>query len=163
MIHHLKLYNPKNLRSEQYRNPTVGVNARAGIWGLGLEWLLPVVTLITVAVLILGVAKVPFRQQELFLGSALLWSYLMFNAIHDAMHLNRTWLLRIPFVRIWFLHARRLHDIHHVQIDSDGLMSKNFGICFFFMDRLFGTLETQGRAFDEESYRRALSRYSFIT
>jgi sterol desaturase/sphingolipid hydroxylase (fatty acid hydroxylase superfamily) len=163
MIHHLLLYNPKNLRSDHYKDPTVGEHARIGIWGFGLEWLAPVGIWVTGLVAVFSLLHISWQQQFFFVVSALLWSYLLFGVIHNAMHLNHPRLMRIVAVRRWFLRARRFHDIHHVQINERGLMNKNFGICFFFMDRIFGTLEKQAKPFEESAYRRALNRYSFIT
>jgi sterol desaturase/sphingolipid hydroxylase (fatty acid hydroxylase superfamily) len=163
MIHHLRIYNPKNLRSDHYKSPTVGAYTRTGVGGLGLEWLLPVSILISFLIIFFCAFGVSWHHQGLFISSALVWSYLMFNTIHNAMHLNLPLLIRVPIVSRWFLRARKFHDIHHVQIDSRGLMTRNFGICFFFMDRLFGTLEKQAKPFDEGNYKRALRRYSFIT
>ena len=162
MIHHLLVYGPKDLRSDHYRSPTIGNYSRAAISGLGLEWLVPVGIVVAAILGVFAALQIQPRHQIAFIGSALGWSYLMFDVVHNAMHVHNPILMRIPFVRRWFIRARRLHDIHHIQIDSRGLMNRNFGICFFFLDRVFGTLEKQAKPLDQQSYRQALHRYSFI-
>ena len=60
--------------------------------------------------------------------------------LHDVMHIDGFWLENNRWFKSWFLSARKLHDIHHQVINNRGLMHTNFGIGFFFFDRLFCTL-----------------------
>jgi sterol desaturase/sphingolipid hydroxylase (fatty acid hydroxylase superfamily) len=69
---------------------------------------------------------------------------------------------RVPRLDKWFRSIRRLHDIHHRQISDDGRMSTNFGICFFFMDRIFGTLSPAHRPFNAKGYAVAEKRYAHL-
>jgi len=45
-------------------------------------------------------------------------------------------------LKIVFLKARRMHDIHHRSVNSRGFMDKNFGIGFYFFDRFFRTMRS---------------------
>jgi sterol desaturase/sphingolipid hydroxylase (fatty acid hydroxylase superfamily) len=56
------------------------------------------------------------------------------------MHLEKFWMARVPLLKIWFRKARRLHDIHHPSLNDKGRMNRNYGVGFFFFDRLFGTI-----------------------
>jgi hypothetical protein len=62
-------------------------------------------------------------------------------------------------LKFWFVRARRSHDIHHWALNDQGLMDKNFGIGFFFFDRLFGTHTREQRGFNRRGYRAALRRF----
>ena len=53
--------------------------------------------------------------------------------LHDAFHIERHWLYRIPIIKNWFASLVSLHYLHHVDMNS------NFGIFSFFWDRMFGT------------------------
>lgn len=113
---------------------------RAAVLGIGMEWLGPIGLIIAVSFGIselLGIDRLYFL---IFTCSGLLWGHFLFGYMHDAMHVSRFWMERIPGLARWFRGIRKLHDIHHCQISEDGIMSTNFGICFFFMDRIFGTL-----------------------
>jgi hypothetical protein len=135
MIHHMRIYGPKrSLRPcDTYLISTEG---RPAILGAGMEWLAPIAAIIAMSFAISELLVIPRFYFLLFTISALLWGYLLFGYMHDAMHLSHFWMQRIPGLHRWFLRIRRLHDIHHRQISDDGRMSTNFGICFFFMDRL---------------------------
>ena len=58
--------------------------------------------------------------------------------------------------------SAKLHDLHHLRINKEGIMDINFGICFFVMDRIFGTFNSKGEKFSNENHAIALGRYSFI-
>jgi hypothetical protein len=66
---------------------------------------------------------------------------------------------RHPLLKRWFVAARDGHDIHHWSLNDDGFMDKNFGIAFFFFDRLFGTLAHDAPAFNRRGYASALWRF----
>lgn len=161
MIHHLLVYAPDKpqRQSARYLESTYG---RASVLGIGLEWLLP-------AALILGGLLLAFRlvglapaRQAVFIAVTLSWGWLMFNYMHDAMHLKDFWMERSPRLKAWFLCARRRHDIHHMDLDDAGFMPYNFGICFFVCDRAFGTLRTEHGRFNAAGLRASLRRYSFV-
>ncbi|HEY5762512.1 MAG TPA: sterol desaturase family protein [Rhodocyclaceae bacterium] len=162
MIHHLLIYGPKRLRSEKYISPTAGDNSRFGIYGFGLEWIIPVVSMAAITLGVLHLIGVDWISRLIFIGAGLLWGYFMFGVVHDAMHLKNTIFEKNRFLRPWFRYVRRLHDLHHLKINEQGLMDKNFGICFFFMDRIFGTLSKSTTRLNKDNLKAALDRYSFI-
>lgn len=160
MIHHLKDYGPLDpMRGDQYLS---GARNRTAVVGIGLEWIIP--SLLIYAVMIGGMTLLGLSiwKQAIAVGISMGWAYLMLNYFHDAMHIKDFWMLRIPLLSWWFRRARRRHDIHHKHLSNVGKMNKNFGICFFLMDRIFGTLEKKVRPFNNPGYGRALQRYDKI-
>src|SRR5437660_3354066 len=101
----------------------------------------------------------PPAHQALTLCTLVGWPLLMFNYLHDRMHINGFWMTRIPVLRSWFLNARRLHDIHHRSVNGKGFVDANFGIGFHFFDRFFRTLARRHRPFNWEGYHAATDRY----
>ncbi len=85
--------------------------ALGGIVGVLIFWLLPLRTAAPVAL------------------GALVYSWGVISYLHDSFHVEGHWLQRFD----WFRRVRTRHDIHHWQ-------PCNYGILFFGMDRLFGTL-----------------------
>lgn len=161
MIHHLQVYPPnKPMRpSREYLGSTYG---RANIIGIGLEWLLPAAGLLPVVIIVLRALGVSAVGQAAFTAASLAWGWLMFGYMHDAMHLRGFWMEDDPRLGRWFLGARRRHDIHHMNLTDSGLMTKNFGICFFWFDRLFGSLADEFGKFNHAGHAAAARRYSFI-
>ena len=86
----------------------------------------------------------------------------MFSWLHDIMHVEGCWLARNRWVNRWFISARNLHDIHHQALNDCGLMDKNFGIGFFVLDRIFGTLALQAPRFNHEGYCVAVERFKLL-
>jgi sterol desaturase/sphingolipid hydroxylase (fatty acid hydroxylase superfamily) len=80
----------------------------------------------------------------------------MFSYLHDRMHIRGFWMERAPLVHSWFRTARRLHDIHHRSINENGRMDKNFGIGFYFFDRLFQTFANRHCSFNWHGYHEAV-------
>ncbi len=158
MKHHLVLYGP--LQSQRpgaaYQDATTGDVA---IGNVGLEWLVPGALLLAASVALLTVMKVSVLHQAVFAGGTLAWSFLMFSYLHDRMHMAGFWMERNRWSRRWFVRARAAHDIHHRALNDQGFMDKNFGIAFFFFDRVFGTLAGDQPAFNERGYASALSRF----
>lgn len=160
MIHHLKSYTPKGgMRSAQYLGSTEG---RAEINGIGLEWFAPIGVILAGFFAVSYALGIPGAYQALFILSAALWGLWVFGIMHDAMHLENFWMTKHPLTRAWFVNVRKYHDIHHLTLADDGRMPTNFGICFFFMDRLLGSLSTKMTRFNEKGYQAALKRYSYI-
>jgi hypothetical protein len=158
MKHHLVLYGP--LQSQRpgtaYQDATSGDVA---IGNVGLEWLLPGALLLVASVTLLSMLQVPLLHQAVFVGGTLVWSFLMFSYLHDRMHMAGFWMESNRWLRKWFVAARDAHDIHHFALNDQGFMDKNFGIAFFFFDRVFGTLASDPPAFNERGYASALSRF----
>lgn len=157
LIHHLLLYGPKQpLRTAEYKDATTG---RASLGNVGLEWLVPSGIILAVCWIALWLLHVTPAYRLLSTFTLLAWSSFMFSYLHDRMHLRNFWMERAPVLKWWFRKARRLHDIHHRSLDADGRMDKNFGIGFFFFDRIFRTFAKRHCPFNWHGYRAAVRRY----
>jgi Fatty acid hydroxylase superfamily len=158
MKHHLVLYGPLQPQrpSAGYHDATTGDIALGNV---GLEWLIPGAIVLASSVTALHLLGVALRHQIAFVATSLAWSFLMFSYLHDRMHIAGFWMERNRCLKFWFVRARRSHDIHHWALNDQGLMDKNFGIGFFFFDRLFGTHTREQRGFNRRGYRAALRRF----
>jgi sterol desaturase/sphingolipid hydroxylase (fatty acid hydroxylase superfamily) len=160
MRHHMVLYGPlQEQRSSEYRDATT---ENLSLGNVGVEWLAPAAVLIVSALAVFHLMHVPRFYQLVYLGTTLSWSFLMFSYLHDVMHVEGFWLEKNKWVRRWFISARRRHDTHHYRINDQGLMDKNFGIGFFFFDRMFGTLSEGGTAFNHSGYQAAQERFKSV-
>jgi sterol desaturase/sphingolipid hydroxylase (fatty acid hydroxylase superfamily) len=158
MKHHMVLYGPlqKQRPSEQYLDATTG---QVALGNIGLEWIIPSSVILAISVAALRLLRVSLTNQAVSIGTILAWSFLMFSYLHDRMHIKNFWMERAPFLRLWFVRARRLHDLHHHALNNSGLMDKNFGIGFFAFDRLFGTLAFESSGFNHLGYAAAQVRF----
>ena len=157
MLHHLLLYGPTQpMRAEHYKDATRG---RFSLGNVGLEWLAPSAVLLVFCWGVMFLFQVPAVYQVIVLGNLVVWPFFTFSFLHDAMHLRDFWMARMPLVNRWFRRARRLHDIHHHSVDAAGHMDANFGIGFFFFDRIFRTLATRHRPVNRKGLAIALQRY----
>ena len=157
LIHHLLIYGPNQpMRTAEYSDATTG---RASIGNVGLEWLIPSGLILAICWCALWLLGVPLAYRVLSMITLLAWPIFMFSYLHDRMHIQNFWMERTPVIRWWFRKARRLHDIHHRSLDSDGRMDKNFGIGFFLFDRVFRTLAKRHCPFNWHGYRAAVRRY----
>jgi sterol desaturase/sphingolipid hydroxylase (fatty acid hydroxylase superfamily) len=161
MIHHLKHYGPKMHQrpSEHYITATQG---RASVGNVGLEWILPIGLVAAAVIGTMCLLKIPALYQVIFILVASGWSISMFSYMHDTLHIKGIWLEKNPLLKNSFKHARRLHDIHHMELTDDGRMVKNFGICLFWFDYLFGSVEEEFKGFNKTGYLAALKRYEYI-
>ena len=160
MKHHLVLYGPlQNQRSSDYHDAT---DDAISLGNIGMEWLAPAVLLLLATAGVLLFFHVPLFYQAVFIVTMLIWSFLMFSYMHDVMHVKDHWLESAPVLHHWFLKARRRHDIHHRALNNKGLMDKNFGIGFFFFDRVFGTITSQEPVFNRTGYEAAQRRFQSI-
>lgn len=159
MQHHLRDYGPKDkMRTEKYKS---GSKDRFSIIGLGMEWVIPSLVILGVLFGALTLLGFPWYQQVFSAACAITWSSLMFGYMHSRMHEKKFWMLKVPILGTWFKRVRRLHDIHHIHVTPEGKLNMNYGICFFFMDRIFGTYGTKaGRS--KEGFEKALERYSRV-
>jgi sterol desaturase/sphingolipid hydroxylase (fatty acid hydroxylase superfamily) len=158
MKHHLLLYGPLQAQrpGRAYQDATEG---EVALGNIGLEWLIPAAIILVASVLLLHRLHVRLLFGVLFVVVSLIWSFLMFSYLHDRMHIAGFWMERNPWLKSWFLSARRSHDIHHWALNDEGLMDKNFGIGFFFFDRLFGTSTHEWPVFNRIGYQTALQRF----
>ena len=157
LIHHFLLYGPNQpMRAQIYKDATVG---RFSLGNVGLEWIAPSAAVLLATWLAMRWFRVPLRYELLALATLLAWPIFMFSYLHDRMHLKGFWMERMPGLRTWFRKARRLHDIHHRSLNDDGRNDHNFGIGFFFFDRLFRTLRIKHCPLNLRGYRAAAERY----
>lgn len=161
MIHHLKIYGPKSdLRSPQYKE---AIEGRLSFAGIGAEWVLPLAAIyISAQAMVWWFLHIPIVYLILFTALSLLYASLLFNHMHANMHIEGHWLEKNKFTRNWFLRLRKMHDIHHQFLDNEGRMNSNYGICFFYCDRIFGTKQDELGKFNEKGYRAALRRYAYL-
>ena len=160
MKHHMVLYGPlQEQRSEKYLDATKN---DVSLGNIGVEWLLPAALVLGGTLAAFHLLHVQLLYQVVFVATTLLWSFLMFSYLHDVMHIEGYWLAKNWMLKKWFLSARKLHEIHHRVLSDKGIMNRNFGIGFFFLDRLFGTLEEQDASFNEAGYRLAQERFKSI-
>jgi sterol desaturase/sphingolipid hydroxylase (fatty acid hydroxylase superfamily) len=160
MIHHLKHYSPKgSMRSDKY---LTSIEGRAAVGTVGLEWIAPLAIVSVLSIGPLLLLGLPLLYVGIGYLSAVIWGIIGFSKIHDAMHIRNVWLLRIPVIGRWFKKVRRLHDIHHTHISDSGKMQKNFGMCFFWFDKLFKTYSPSIGHFNDPGYEKAKERYAFI-
>lgn len=120
MTHHVKMYPPKDLISDTYRD-----SGRDD----GVFVFVPAITvgvlLVDTALFFCGVSLVSLTLSALVsvgIGAAHDW-------VHKAFHTPSPWLERLT----WFRNLKALHLAHHRR------MMTNLGILVYCWDRLFGT------------------------
>jgi len=160
MIHHLHLYGPTQaMRAPEYKSATDG---RTSLGNIGMEWVLPSAAILGASWLVMWQFGVGWRYQLLAMSTLLGWPIFMFSYLHDRMHLENFWMERTPLVEAWFKKARRLHDIHHRSLNDQGRMNRNFGIGFYFFDRLFGTMSKRHSPLNWQGYRAVVRRQRLV-
>jgi sterol desaturase/sphingolipid hydroxylase (fatty acid hydroxylase superfamily) len=156
LIHHLLLYGPRqSMRTLKYKDATLD---RTSIGNVGMEWILPSVLILGFCWSVMWLLGVSLPYLCLSFLTLVGWSTFMFSYLHDRMHLQGFWMERTPLLGWWFRRARRFHDIHHRSIDENGRMDKNFGIGFYFCDRIFQTLAKHHCVFNWHGYREAIRK-----
>ena len=161
MQHHLVAYHP----SKPLRNKGIDFGStdnRLSIAGLGMEWIIPITLMLAGVHAAMYLLSVPLAYQALFTASALAWSYVLFGYMHDAMHLQDFWMETHPIFKYWYFAIRRNHDIHHFTFSDEGHMTTNYGICFFWFDRVFRTLTQKMGKFNKDGLHASEKLYSFI-
>lgn len=160
LIHHFLIYGPgQAMRRSHYQDAT---DHRFSVGNVGIEWLAPSALVLAACWTAMLAARVAPVYQAISTAVLILWPVFMFSYLHDRMHLTNFWMARIPVVRSWFLRARRLHDIHHHAVNQQGRMDANFGIGFFWFDRLFRTLTRKHRRFNRAGFEAAKHRYGLV-
>ena len=160
LAHHFLIYGPgQPMRHDHYRDAT---DNRFSVGNVGLEWLVPSAMLLGTVWLLLFLLHVPALHQAIALATLIAWPIFTFNYLHDRMHLSGFWMAQHPLFRRWFLASRRLHDIHHHAVNPYGRMDSNFGIGFFFFDRVFRTLALRHRPFNRDGFEAARLRYGLV-
>lgn len=111
-LHHEQDYPTTNLRpSKKYH--------KAGSW----SWYVMALLLVVAAYIL-----VPRPWSIIMIISGLIYAKFVTSAFHASFHKKNYWLNRYG----WYKKLVKLHDIHHYK-------PVNFGINFFFMDKLFKT------------------------
>jgi sterol desaturase/sphingolipid hydroxylase (fatty acid hydroxylase superfamily) len=160
LIHHFLKYGPQQpMRAAKYCNATDG---RFSLHNIGMEWLAPSAIILSCCYGVMVLLSVPPVYVSIALCTLAGWPIFMFSYLHDKMHVKDFWMTKVPLLKGWFLNARRMHDIHHRSVDSRGMMDTNFGIGFYFVDRIFQTSAKRHRPFDWSGYRAAIQRYGFV-
>jgi sterol desaturase/sphingolipid hydroxylase (fatty acid hydroxylase superfamily) len=160
LIHHFLIYGPgQPMRHAEYHDAT---DSRLSVGNVGLEWLVPSAILLALLWIVMRFAHVAALYQAVAFVTLVAWPSFMFSYLHDRLHLSDFWMIRNPIFRGWFLHARRLHDIHHHSIDDRGHMDANFGIGLFWFDRLFLTIRSRHRTFNRTGFEVARDRYGLV-
>ena len=120
--------------SDEYKMPDHKL-----IFGVGVEWLVPIGIVSFPAVLLLCCmgASLLFILTAGITGIA--WGLFSFDTVHTQMHLKRTKWVQNKYLAKWFKRAKKLHHVHHHHLDEEGKMDSNFGIGLFVLDRIFGT------------------------
>ena len=126
-IHHEVDYPTERLRPED----VVGYKS-AGSW----SWYVA-----AGGAILLALVTLPFRDALPLVAGGSLYGKYVVDALHKAFHIQGHWLIQFG----WFRTMVRRHDIHHWAVG-------NYGIAFFFMDRIFGTLREEFPAVHEEMF-----------
>jgi sterol desaturase/sphingolipid hydroxylase (fatty acid hydroxylase superfamily) len=81
------------------------------------------------AFLVVGtLVLVPRPYNFVMVLTGLVYAKFVINYMHTRFHVRQHWLARTRY----FQHIQKLHDIHHFG-------PYNYGVLFYFMDRIFGT------------------------
>ena len=81
-----------------------------------------------IASTIVSFSIMPWTYAIAFTSGAWVYAHYIVAPMHSAFHIKGHWLWRYK----WFRKLVTLHDIHHFD-------NANYGICFFMMDKIFGT------------------------
>lgn len=138
MNHHILSYPPGGrMRKPEYIQDRLPEDR--ALFGIGLEWIIPSIALIAITFSIELLLGLSLAQICLSIFTMVIYSVFLFLFMHESLHIKDHYLLSIKPIKKWYLKARKLHDIHHHYVDKNGLMNRNYGIAFFFFDKLFGT------------------------
>ncbi len=77
-----------------------------------------------------SISLLPIAYAIPFIAGAWIYAHFIVGNMHSAFHLNGGTHLLWKYK--WFQKLVKLHDIHHYD-------NCNYGICFFMMDKIFGT------------------------
>jgi sterol desaturase/sphingolipid hydroxylase (fatty acid hydroxylase superfamily) len=155
LVHRLLIYGSR--QSMRARGHLDATDSRTSVGNVGVEWLAPSAIILLFcwgAKVLFGVPPV-YQVLALCTAARLAHPDVQLPARRDA---PRFWMTRVPFLRAWFLNARRRHDIYHRSVDSEGCMDTNYGIGFYFFDRFFRTIAKRHRPFNWEGYHAAIER-----
>jgi len=146
-------------RTEKYLSAVIN---RASVGKVGLEWLIPAAFCVSGTFAFLYFMGFNIIFNIIFIVITVSWILINFNYIHDGMHIKGFWMTKNKLIKNKFIEARRLHDLHHMELNDEGKMNKNFGITFFWFDKIFNTYQKHPKALNEKGYKASLKRYSYI-
>lgn len=129
VVHHEKDYPVANLRPKRQKYRT------AKSW----SWYVLALILMLAAYLLF-----PLRYSLPMIAGGLIYAKFVVSYFHKSFHKHHIWLQRYA----WHHKLVKLHDIHHYA-------PVNYGINFFFMDRLFGTYRETKPAKPVNTFARA--------
>ena len=122
-VHHIDLYPPGKLISDEYRN--------AGSSKTTYTFVLAFTPLLLLPIMLWLLGGFSLVHALAAIGAMLLVG-LLNDVVHDSYHVKDHWLSRfIP----GYARMRQLHFVHHVN------MRRNFGIYSFVWDRIFRTFK----------------------
>ncbi len=163
MLHHIRDYGRhkpfltgKYIASSRDRASFLG--------GIGMEWFVPFAVIACITFLFFYLVSMPLYVQIVFLITSVTWGYIGFNYMHSAMHIKGFWMEKNFLFKNWFKKLRMLHSIHHNNLNQGGQMVTNYGICFFFLDRLLSSYVTKYQDKEENSacFEACRERYSYL-
>lgn len=119
------------LHTDKFPGLSRGHLNRFSLGNVGIRWLAPYAIIVLFCWAVLVLLGVPPVCQALALSTLVGWPLLMFNYLHERMHVDNPWMTRNPQVRPWFLDARRFDDIHHPSVGDKGFMELRYRLRFF--------------------------------
>lgn len=130
MEHHEEHYPPgSNQLSDTYRY----IDRKTWLDNIGWEWVLPIAIVVIPTGVLLFLFGVSIQHLLAAVMISLLWTWAFLDYAHKLLHVKNTWIENNYVLKNWFKEVRRLHYIHH----ND--MTTNFGIAFFWYDKLYET------------------------
>lgn len=124
MNHHLNLYPPGDLFSDEYREPGKDNTAKL--------FIIAAIPLILLLLLICFIGIISVTTLVTTILTIIVTGYLN-DYLHDSFHINNHLLTKIPGLSFIFNKLVLLHCKHHED------MNYNYGIFWFFWDRIFKT------------------------
>ena len=138
MNHHILSYPPGGkMRHPEYIQDRIPEDKT--VFGIGLEWIIPSLILLSATFCVEWLIGLSLGQIILSISTMITYTIFLFLFMHESLHLKDHFLLKVRPLKSWYIKVRKLHDIHHHYVDDNGLMNKNYGIAFFFFDKIFRT------------------------
>jgi len=160
MIHHMQLYGPKMPQlHKEYLSASTG---RFTFFGIGLEWIVTLGTIEMLWIMVGYLLNLPLYIFITFAVTPIAWALLVHNYLHHSMHLSGFWMAKNKYTKKWYLGIREKHVIHHLYVDDEGRMNKNYGIIVFYLDKLFGSYEPTNKKFNKKGYDKSVILYKDI-
>lgn len=124
-----KAIQEKHVQHHEEDYPTHALRPDMGTYKSAHSWSWYVLTVILI---VMALVIIPRPYSYFAILGGLIYAKFVVSYFHKAFHVPHHWLQKYA----WFRKLTELHDIHHYQV-------ANYGIVFFFMDRLFGTYKQE--------------------